>query len=152
MNQTSENSKKLTYRNNVTKFISKKHFKMVVKRLELDKSHFLRHTVDIYMVVFNVCWHTHFTCTKTWKESGYTMGTTVWFNDGALRPQNYIISRYVCLRPSWALCVFSKIAEIISGSRSGHSCNNLMASLSRLEAPFLDVTSDALNNCSFQNK
>ena len=33
---------------------------------------------------------THFTYTKTRKESGYTTGTTVWFNDGAV----YIISRY----------------------------------------------------------
>ena len=48
MNQTSENSKKLTYRNNVAKFISKKHFEMVVKSFELGKSHFLRHIVGIF--------------------------------------------------------------------------------------------------------
>ena len=50
MNQTSENSKKLTYRHNVAKFISRKHFKMATKSLELGKSHFLRHIVGIFRV------------------------------------------------------------------------------------------------------
>ena len=50
MNQTSENSKKLTYRHNVAKFISRKHFKMAAKSLELGKSHFLRHIVGIFKV------------------------------------------------------------------------------------------------------
>ena len=31
----------------------------------------------------------------------------------------------------------------------GNIVYKLMASLSRLEAPFLDITSHALNNCSF---
>ena len=42
MNQTSEDSKKLTYRNNLEKFISEKHFKMA------GKSHFLQHIVGIF--------------------------------------------------------------------------------------------------------
>ena len=50
MNQTFENSKKLTYRHNVAKFISRKHFKVAAKSLELGKSHFLRHIVGIFKV------------------------------------------------------------------------------------------------------
>ena len=34
----------------------------------------------------------------------------------------------------------------------GKTIYNLMASLRRLEALFLDASSDALNNCSFLNK
>ena len=50
MNQTSEDSKKITYRHNLAKFISKEHFKMATKSLELGKSHFLRHIVGIFKV------------------------------------------------------------------------------------------------------
>ena len=50
MNQTSEDSKTLTYRNNLAKFISKEHFKMTAKGLERGKSHFLRHLVGVFKV------------------------------------------------------------------------------------------------------
>ena len=50
MNQTSEDSKKLTYRNNLPKFTSKEHFKMAAKSLELGKRHFLRHIVGVFKV------------------------------------------------------------------------------------------------------
>ena len=50
MNQTSENSKKVTYRHNVAKCISRKHIKKAAKNLELGKSHFLRHIVGIFKV------------------------------------------------------------------------------------------------------
>ena len=41
MNQTFEDrKKKKTYRNNLVKLISKEHFKMAAKSLELGKSHF----------------------------------------------------------------------------------------------------------------
>ena len=50
MNQTSENSKKITYRSNLAKFISREHFKMAAKSLELGKSHFLLHIVGVFKV------------------------------------------------------------------------------------------------------
>ena len=50
MNQTSEDSKKLTYRNNLVKFMSREHFEMPAKSLELGKSHFLWHIVGVFKV------------------------------------------------------------------------------------------------------
>ena len=48
MNQTSEDSNRLTYRNNLAKFVSKEPFKMAAKSLEIAKSHFLWHTVGFF--------------------------------------------------------------------------------------------------------
>ena len=50
MNQTSEDSKELTYRNNLANFISRKHFKKAAKSLEQGKSPFLRHIVGVFKV------------------------------------------------------------------------------------------------------
>ena len=50
MNQTSEDSKKLTYGNNLAKFLSREQFKMAVKSLELGKSNFLWHIVCVFKV------------------------------------------------------------------------------------------------------